>query len=143
MERTSIIEGNKPILIVAPHGGDDDNLAFAAENLARDFGAFAVINRGWRVAPNVDPISDLANCNDVRHLHEDVVREEFLNPIMRCVARIKRRYGGEVLVVVMKTCGDEIKNKVGEEIVDMVVGYGAGNPPYHSCMMKTKNSFVK
>jgi N-formylglutamate amidohydrolase len=143
MERTSIIEGSAPIIIVAPHGGDNENVAFAAETLAKDFGAFAVINRGWKTSFNVDPILDLANCNNLRHLHEDVVREEFLNPIMRSVARIKRRHEGRVLMIVMKSCRDEVRTEAGDEILDMIVGYGSGNPPYHSCRVKTKNKFVR
>lgn len=137
-----MIEGQNSILVVAPHGGDNEELADAAEMFARGLGAFAVINRGWRVSNKVDPIRDLANCNDLRQLGEDVVREEFFNPILRSVARIKKRYGGRVLMVVMKQCKDQTRDDVREEIVDVIVGYGAGTPQRFSCSLRTKNAIV-
>lgn len=143
MERTSIIEGHNPVLIVAPHGSDDENTAEMAEMLANDFGAYAVINWGWQRSNKVDQMADLANCNDIRHLHEDVVREEFLHPIMRSVARIKKRHEEKVLMLILHGCKDRVRQIAENELLDMVVGYGAGNPPSHSCRMRTKNAFVQ
>ena len=143
MERTSFIQGTTPVLLIAPHGADDDNTAELTELVARNLGAFAVINRGWRRSRTVDPFSDLANCNDIRHLHEDVVREEFLLPVMRGVARIKARYEGKAFVLIMHGCKDQIRSSSEDEILDIVVGYGAGSPPSYSCKMRTKNALIR
>lgn len=142
MERTSVIHGENPLLIVAPHGADDENTAEMAEILAHDIGAYAVINRGWKRSGAVDQLLDLANCNNIRHLHEDVVREEFLNPLLRSVARIKRKYEDKVLMIILHGCKDHIRQISDNELLDMVVGYGAGNPPFHSCRMRTKDAFI-
>lgn len=142
MERTSTIQGATPVLIVAPHGADDDNTAELAEAVARQFGAFAVINRGWRRSRTVDQFRDMANCNDVRQLNEDVVREEFLLPIMRCVARIKNKYG-RVLILIVHGCRDQVRASAEDEMLDIVLGYGAGSPPSYSCKLRTKNALIR
>jgi hypothetical protein len=143
MERTSVIQGTTPVLLVAPHGPDDENTAELTELVAKHFGAYAVINRGWQRSSRVDQFRDLANCNDVRHLHQDVVREEFLHPILRCVTRIKKKYEGKALVLVIHGCKDQIRHGLDDEMLDIVVGYGAGNPPFYSCRTRTKNAFVR
>lgn len=143
MERTSVIQGTTPVLLVAPHGPDDENTAELTELVAKHFGAYAVINRGWQRSSRVDQFRDLANCNDVRHLHQDVVREEFLHPILRCVTRIKKKYEGKALVLVIHGCKDQIRNGLDDEMLDIIVGYGAGNPPFYSCRTRTKNAFVR
>jgi hypothetical protein len=141
MERTSVIQGTSPVLLVAPHGADDKNTAELAESIARRFGAFAVINRGWSRSKTVDQFRDMANCNDVRHLNEDVVKEEFLLPIMRSVARIKKKYG-KVLILIIHGCRDQVKVNAEDDMLDIIVGYGSGNPPSYSCKLRTKNAFI-
>lgn len=143
MERTSVIKGTTPILLVAPHGPDDQNTALLTEMVAKDFGAYAVINRGWMRSSGVDQFKDLANCNNVRHLHEDVVREEFLLPILRCRAEIINKYADKMFMFVIHGCKDNIIKNPEGEILDMIVGYGAGTPPSYSCKLKSKNLFIK
>jgi hypothetical protein len=91
MERVALVEGDSPVLILAPHGPDDKNTDLIAERVAVESGSFAVINRGWNRFSSVDFMKDLANCNDVRHLHSDVVKEEFLEPILRFKNRIRKK----------------------------------------------------
>lgn len=131
-----------PVLLVAPHGADDENTAELTEDVAKQFGAFAVINRGWQRSKAVDPFKDMANCNDIRHIMEDVVREEFFMPIMRGVAKIKRKYEEKALVVVIHGCKDQVRATSEDEILDIIVGYGAGHPPSYSCKMRTKNALI-
>lgn len=143
MERTSVIKGSTPVLIVAPHGPDDENTALLTEMVASNFGAYAVINRGWERSSKVDQMADLANCNNVRHLYEDVVREEFLLPILRCRAEIARKYTEKMYMFVIHGCKDNLKTNPGEDMLDLIVGYGAGNPPSYSCKLRSKNVFIK
>jgi len=95
MERVSVIErGTKPVIFVAPHGykHDDTNTDIVAESAARAIGAYAVINRGWQRSATVDILRDKANCNNVNHCNEDVVKEEFLLPILKFTNRIYKTY---------------------------------------------------
>lgn len=142
MERTSIIEGETPVLLVAPHGFDDTNTDRLAEVVAKEFGAYAVINRGWKRSLHTDYWKDLANCNDIRHLHTDVVREEFLDPIMRCVAKIKRKYAEKAFVLILHGCSDKVRDMAGDPSLDMIVGFGSGYPPSYTCETRLKNAFV-
>ena len=142
MERTSFIEGDTSVLLVAPHGPDEFNTDYITETIAREFGAYAVINRGWKKSPVVDFWKDLANCNDIRHLHSDVVREEFLNPILRSVARIKKRYKDRAFILILHGCSDSVRDVANDENLDLIIGSENGNPPSNSCRSRFKNAFV-
>lgn len=142
MERVTVVEGDAPILILAPHGPDDKNTDLIAERVAIESGAFAVINRGWKRSSGVDYMRDLANCNDVRHIHSDVVKEEFLEPILRLKNRIRKLYDDNVFVLILHGCSDSVRDDVGDHGLDVVLGWGAGFPPSHSCSKKFKNAFA-
>lgn len=142
MERVEIIEGDTPVLLIAPHGVDDKNTDRIAESVASQFGAFAVINKGWKRNATVDYWRDLANCNNIAHLHEDVVKEEFLNPILRYVAKIKKKYQDGVFILILHGCGDEVREKAKDQDLDLIVGFGDGRPPSYTCRIKTKNAFI-
>jgi hypothetical protein len=142
MERVSLIEGDTPVLIVAPHGPDDTNTDYIAETVASEFGAYAVINRGFKRALTVDYWKDLANCNDVRHLHSDVVKEEFLDPVLKFTKKIEKKYGERPFVLILHGCSDIVRQIADDEDLDMIVGYGDGDPPSYSCTSRFKNAFV-
>jgi hypothetical protein len=142
MERVSVIEGDTPVLILAPHGPDDTNTDYLAEAVAEEFGAFAVINRGFRRSSHVDYARDLVNCNNIEHLHSEVVYEEFLNPIFRAVAKIKKKYDENVLILILHGCSDSVRRMAGDPDLDLILGYGEGNPPSYSCKTRVKNAFA-
>lgn len=134
MERVSIISGRLPIIIVAPHGydGDDEHTSIVAEHMARSIGAYAVINRGWERDDAVDFMLDKADCNNVNHCHEDVVKEEFLEPILRYKNRILQSYD-EVFVYHIHGMSNKHRKIAGDPLMDMVVGFGAGSPDSYTC----------
>lgn len=142
MERIRLVEGEHPVLVLAPHGPDDTNTDLIAERVAVEFGAFAVINRGWRRSSSVDSARDMANCNDVRHLHSEVVREEFLEPVLRLKSRIRRKYDENVFVLVVHGCSDLVRKEAENHDLDIILGYGDGRPPSHSCDPRFKDAFV-
>lgn len=142
MERTSTIEGDTPVLILAPHGLDDENTAILAEKIAKGLGAYAVINRGWKRSSRHDYWKDEANCNDVRHIHCEVVKEEFLDPILRFASRIKKRYEDRVFTLILHGCSDSVRKLAGDGGLDMVLGYGEGNPPSYSCRNRVRRAFA-
>lgn len=141
MERVSVIKGDLPILFVAPHGVDDLNTAFLTDKLASELGAFAVINRGWKKSERVDFLNDLANCNNISHCHEDVVREEFLHPILKTVSNIQKNIDDRVFIFYIHGCSDDVKILANDMNLDIVIGYGEGKNPSYSCDLKIKDAF--
>lgn len=143
MERVSIIEGIHPVILVAPHGAamDDFNTDIITESAAEALNCYAVINRGWERAGQFDYFKDKANCNDVRHCHEDVVKDEFLDPIIRFKNRIRKKHN-HVYVFTIHGVGEDIKTKANDDDIDMVIGYGAGTPASHTCKLWMKNFFI-
>jgi hypothetical protein len=144
MERTSIIEGNIPILLVAPHGHpkDDERTALITEFIANKLNCYAVINRGWRRGEEVDFRKDKADCNNIHHCREDVVREEMLDPILKYKNRIMKRHL-EMYIFHIHGMGDKHRELCGDYTLDIVVGYGAGNPNRFTCDEWRKDLFIK
>lgn len=137
-----MVEGEIPVLVVAPHGPDDKNTDLIAERVALESGAFAVINKGWNRSSSVDFARDFANCNDVRHIHSDVVKEEFLEPILRFKNRIRKKYDDSVFVLILHGCADTVRIDANDQNLDIVLGWGAGYPPSNSCPRRFKDAFA-
>ena len=143
MERVSIKEGKTPIILVAPHGynKDDESTATLAENIANILGCYAVINRGWERADDVDIFQDKADCNNVEHCHEDVVKEEFLDPIIRFKNRIQRTHD-IVYLYMIHGMANRHRILANDSKMDLVIGYGAGSPDSFTCDIWRKNALV-
>ncbi len=140
MERTSAIEGNEPVIIVAPHGPDDINTDIMAEKIAEELGSYAVINRGWKKSKTFDYWKDLADCNNVAHLHEDVIKEEFLDPIIKFKNKIKKKFQEDPFILIIHGCGNKVRKTANDHFLDMIVGSGLG--AFSSCKSKIKNAFI-
>lgn len=155
MERVSIIEGRRPVLIIAPHGyqDDDERTALIAENMANILDAYAVINRGWERADAVDCMNDKADCNNLQHCHEDVVKDEFLDPILRYRQRIVwgRRNTGSLspyrnpttmYMFLIHGMANKHRQLANDSRLDCVIGYGAGSPDSFTCDTWRKDFFI-
>lgn len=142
MERVSVSYGDLPVLLIAPHGVDDINTDYIVDRISNEMGLFSVINRGWKRSRNVDYQNDLANCNDIRHIHEDVVKEEFLDPILRIIAKIQKNLDERVFVLNIHGCDNNVREKANDAKLDIILGCGEGNPPSHSCDLKFRNAFT-
>jgi hypothetical protein len=142
MERVSIISGKIPVIIVAPHGydGDDENTGAMAEYIANDLNAYAVINNAWERGKIVDFMADKADCNNVQHCHEDVVKEEFLDPIIRFKNRILQKHDS-VYIFYIHGMSNRHRKISQDEKMDVVIGYGAGSPNSYSCTLWQKDLF--
>jgi len=140
MERVIALKGTVPILLIAPHGADDTNTAQITEMVAEKINAYTVINKGWqRSTKATDYLLDKANCNNVSHLHEDVVKEEFLDPILNYNTQILNNH---------ESCFIFILHGMGEYVAksnpdcNVVVGYGdSKNNLAQSASIKCKDSF--
>ncbi len=141
MERVSLISGDLPVVLVAPHGPDDINTDLIAETIAHEMGAFSVINRGWKRSKVFNYSSDHADCNNISHVHEDVVKEEFLDPIIRMVAKISSKIDNRVYVFYLHGCGNEVREKANDQNLDLIIGYGEGSPSSYSCDLRVKDAF--
>lgn len=141
-ERVSTIQGKLPIIIVAPHGfeGDDENTSVIAEQIATAIGTYAVINRGWERDENVDFMLDKADCNNVLHCHEDVVRDEILDPILRYKNRILQNHH-RAFVYYIHGMANKHRKYANDPDMDVVIGYGAGSPNSFTCELWQKDLF--
>lgn len=142
-ERVSVISGDAPILVVAPHGydGDDERTALVTEYIANNFGTYAIINRGWERNDSVDYMLDKADCNNVIQCHEDVVKEEFLEPIIRFKNRILAKHAFMYMFLIH---GMANRHRIitQDHNLDMVVGFGAGSPNSFTTELWRKNAFI-
>jgi hypothetical protein len=157
-ERVSTIVGQRPIILVAPHGADDTNTDILTELTAKTINCYAVINRGFERADSVDVNKDKADCNKITHCKQDVVFEEFLKPILKFKDRIIQKsilanrssnnfYGNipltdPVSLFFIHGCGDIVHKEAGEKVA-LIVGYGRGTKKdSFSCDLWRKNLFV-
>jgi hypothetical protein len=138
-ERVSIIEGRDPVIFVAPHGADDTNTGIVAESAAYALRSYAVINRGWERNDKVDVFNDLANCNNIEHCHEDVVKDEFLDPIFRFRNRISRKFP-YCYIFYIHGVGNDIRKRASD--LELIIGYGNGSPASLTCYRWMKNCFI-
>lgn len=142
MERVALKEGKIPVLVFAPHGfdGNDENTSLIASSIAKEIGAYAVINKGWERSDVVDCYSDKADCNNVKHCHEEVVKDEILDPIFRYISKIKKNFG-TVFFYTIHGMSDKHRDKVKDKM-DIVVGFGDGDPPSYTMDIWRKNFFI-
>lgn len=127
MERVRIINGKSSIIVVAPHGPDDERTALIAEKVAKEITCSAVINLGWERGEKVDFMKDKADCNNVSHCHEDVVREEFLEPLLRFKNSVLKR-NKEAYIFYIHGMSNKHRILANDPTMDVVIGYGAGVP---------------
>jgi len=140
MERVSIIEGKNPILLVSPHVTEEIHTDVIAVELAEATGGYAVINRGWERSEHVDQFNDKANCNNITHCLEDVVKDEFLDPIIKFTSRLLKEHGFCYMINI-HGMGNDIRKQIKDN-VDIVLGYGDGDPPIHTCESWRKDAFT-
>ena len=142
MERVSIKSGKVPIILVSPHGfqGNDENTAMLTEMTSLLLNSYYVINRGWERDAKVDIFKDKANCNSVNHCMEDVVREEFLEPIINFKNRILKT-NSLCYIYYIHGMASIHRTIVANPKLDLVVGWGDGNPASPSCDPWRANAF--
>ena len=140
MERVSIIEGKKPVLLVSPHVPEEIHTDILTAEIAEAVDGYAVINRGWERSEHVDPFKDKGNCNNITHCLEDVIKDEFFDPILKFTRRILKKHGFCYMINI-HGMGNDIRKKIKDN-VDIILGYGAGEPPKHTCELWRKDAFT-
>lgn len=130
-ERVSVIQGKKDsnVMVIAPHGPDDQYTIEMTEAFAKLLQCHAIINRGFKRTNKIDTINSKANCNNTDHcIHEPVVYEEFTKPIIKFTQDHKKRQLGKFNTTIDVThCYlfyiHGMNHKTG---YDIVLGYGKG-----------------
>jgi hypothetical protein len=126
-QRVSIVEGKQPFIIVAPYGADDSNTDTLVHVLAKKhLNCYGVINWGWERSTKVNWLQDKADCGNIQHCHQDVVFDEFLNPLLRFKKRIIEQ-NHNVFILILT---GQVKNSLPPNI-DGILGYGQGES--YSC----------
>ncbi|MCK9459509.1 MAG: hypothetical protein M0R80_07715 [Proteobacteria bacterium] len=134
--RVEIRQGNNNVLLVAPHL-EEDNTDFIAEYIAEQLDAHYVVNKGWERSNVVDYLNDKANCNDLDQLlGDDVVKDEFLLPIVR-TANLVRRVSENFYVFIIHGFGAPATKNKSPDIV-----LGTGGPDRLSCKEWKRDVFA-
>ena len=118
-QRVSVVEGKKPIIIIAPYGANHKNTDLLTEYLAKRVDGFAVINWGWQRSQTINYQKDLADCGNVNQLHQNILYDEFLDPILRFKNRIARFYQTVHVFIITGHVGNSVPGGI-----DLVLGYG-------------------
>ena len=145
-ERVSVIRGRKPIVFVASHTPEESLTGVIARKAAEAANGYAVINNGFQRASTVDVLNNRANCNRIDHVIQDVVRDEFLDPINKIVDKWSMKFSGgnskfawvddiddRINIFYIHGCGDAVNNLAGDK-VGCIIGYGDGTfYPSYTC----------
>lgn len=140
MQRVSAIRGDFPAIVVVPHGyqNDDYNTSIVGEQIIHELDCYGVINYGWQRADKYDYYKDHANCNSIAHIKEDVVRQEFHDPIINFAQKIwNEGYIPNIYII-----HGFNKSFSTDYAVDVILGVGNGDPPTWSCNSWVALSFA-
>ncbi len=131
-------------MIVAPHGHKDNdyNTDVIADIMATELNASAVINTGWARGPKAILAEGIANLNDLQHCKLNMVKDEFLDPIVefkkKCIQDHDRCY-----IFYIHGMHENVRTTAQDDRLDMVLGCGQGDPPSYTCSLMFKNALAK
>lgn len=145
-ERVTTVFGTSNVILVAPHSHDLDDTHTGALTLAaaKELDAHAIVNNGWKRSKTVDEIKGEANCNNIDHCVEPVVKAEFLDPIYDAIidAKMVSAPPPIPLVLMIHGVGNSIRTKARDPKLDLIVGFGAGDKPKLTCQQWLIDLFV-
>lgn len=140
MQRTAAIRGKFPILVVAPFGHDDPHTTTIVEHIQKELKCFAVINYMWERAPKYNYYKSQADCHNVQHCFEDVVRQEYLNWILKFKDTISNMHH-TANIFYIRGCNNAVRKQANADL-DIIVGYGDSKQPSHTCQLHSKNALI-
>lgn len=146
-ERVTIVYGKNPIVLVCPHGYDDNQTDILTATAAKELDCNALINHGWKRAKLVDELNSIANCNNFNHVMDTAnmaVNDEYGRPLIRLVNRALKKssltrankFGYEeqnIYLIHVHGVGDWIKKTVKDKDLTAIIGYGQSDKPSHTC----------
>lgn len=147
-ERVTTVLGTSPVILVAPHGHDLDDSHTGALTIAaaKALDCYAVVNNDWKRSKVVDEIKGEANCNNIDHCNEPVVKAEFLDPITDAINDIQNNDANNnnatPFVLMIHGVGNSIRAKSKDPKLDLIVGFGAGDKPRLTCEQWLTDLFI-
>lgn len=131
--------GKENILLIAPHGfeEDDEYTAIMVDRMAEKLDASYVINFGWKRDDTLNVDVGFANCNDIRHCKDPAV-SDFLDPVTEFIEHHVKTFGAAQILFI-HGMSDVIRNQAAD--IDIVLGYGEGAKPRYTCDLWRKNLF--
>ncbi len=137
MNDIEIIPGNINILLIAPHGHDEDdkNTGKLVRHVAKHCGCYAIINEFYWKPDNqnddesADKKARRINLNRIAQV-ETHLNKEFLEPLLKYKNEIIKRFGNALLLWVHGAYDDSVVEDVnpGSDIkpkkVKVLIGYG-------------------
>lgn len=154
LERVSCIIGKKPVILVCPYSLNKTNSDIITEHVAKSINCFAVINRGFHKSKILDIDNNFADCNNVDHIKQPVIYEEYLLPIIKytdkaqkIISKINHKkwydlFKSPIYIFHIHSCEDNTDENIQEDI-GAVLGYGLGRTVNSlSCELWQKNLFV-
>lgn len=142
MKRVNLQRGKRPIIVVAPHGyhSDDLNTEIITDVIASELQAYSIINTGWRRSSSVNVKMSEANLNSLTHCNVKDCYNEFLHPLLffkdECI-----KLRSKAFVFYIHGMSNKIRHKTKDK-VDLVLGFGQGDPPSYTCSSTYKNALV-
>lgn len=126
-QRVGYIKGTSgnPAIIVCPHGFDDTNTAIIAETIQEELQCTSIINYGWERSDKFDYFKDKANCNSIKHLSEDVIKQEFLEPILESY-NFYIQQGVFPALFIIHGVHDSVRKSPYAASLDLIIGTGSG-----------------
>lgn len=129
-----------PAIIIAPHGNDDTNTDLLTETIQNELQITSIINYGWERANYYDYYKDKANCNSIAHIQEDVIKQEFLDPIIASY-NYNLNCGLLPALFIIHGVHDSIRKEPNANNLDLIIGTGYGRKK--SCDDWSKHFFCK
>lgn len=131
-----------PAIIVAPHGYkyDDTNTDYIADTISNLLDCTHIINYGWERSDKFDYFKDKANCNNIEHIKEDVIKDEFLNPIINSYNNYLNR-GYLPSIFIIHGVHDSIRNSPNAKYLDLIIG--SGSTKRRSCSLWDEHFFCR
>jgi hypothetical protein len=139
-ERISIKTGKNPIILISPHS-ENPNIGLIARSVAEITDSYYITNNGWECSKIVDQQKDKANCNNSYHCHENVVKDEFLNPLVSFKNKILKDHKNAFIFYLLDAENSVIQ-ECGDPSIGYIIGYGAGDPYSASCFRWVRNCFI-
>jgi hypothetical protein len=141
--KIDLIQGESPILIIAPHGfngdtarklkADDKDTGKLARRIAKEFGFFAVINEKYKRADQLgdaDKNRGLVDCGRIDQVRK-FLKAEFLDPILEYKEEIAAKYGHPLVFFVHGIDDSKMEEYISDYKADINLNRGRSRIKVH------------
>lgn len=126
---------NNPVVIVAPYGKTHLNTHLICETIVNSLNCSGIINYGWEPDLNFNYFKDKADCFNLKHIQEDVIKQEFYNPILESYYSLIQNNKIPFIFIISEISNSVLK-KYNNKNLELLISSG-------SYKNKTCNDFYK